>query len=74
MPKKIAILTSMYRVIVAIVTFSFCGPLGRQQEGNLDCMKSMHKNWNITASFITHEDFDHVWVEHYPTTLRGTYK
>ena len=32
-------------------------------------MKSIHKNWNITVSFIIHEDFDHAWAEHYPVTL-----
>ena len=32
----------------------------------LDCAKNVDKNWNITASFIIHVNFDHAWAEHYP--------
>ena len=35
----------------------------------LDCAKNVDKNWNITASFIIHVNFDHAWAEHYPVTL-----
>ena len=35
----------------------------------LDSAKNVDKNWNITASFIIHVNFDHVWAEHYLVTL-----
>ena len=37
----------------------------------LDCAKNVDKNWNITASFIIHVNFDYAWAEHYPVTLRS---
>ena len=32
-------------------------------------VQNVDKNWNITASFIIHVNFDHVCAEHYPVTL-----
>ena len=37
----------------------------------LDCAKNVDRNWNITASFIIHVNFDHAWTEHYPVTLNA---
>ena len=64
--QKFAVLTHAIETDSSQLAFCFCGLLGKQQKGYLNCMKSKHTDWNINILFIIHVDFDHAWVEHYP--------